>query len=35
MYYSGFIEKDWFKLKTLIKFLNFQNSILGLKFEYI
>ena len=35
MYYSRFIGKDWLKLKTLTKFLNFQNSILGLKFEYI
>ena len=35
MCYSGVIGKDWFKLKASIKFLNFQNSILGLKFEYI
>ena len=35
MYYSGLIGKDWLKLKTLTKFLNSQNSILGLKLEYI
>ena len=35
IYYSKYFGKDWFKLKISLKFLNFQNSILGLKFEYI
>ena len=30
MCYSRFIGKDWFKLKTSVKFLKFQNSIVGL-----
>ena len=32
---SESIGKDWFKLKISVKFLSFQNSILGLEFEYI
>ena len=34
MHYNEFIGKDWFKLKISIKFLNFQNSFLGLKFGF-
>ena len=35
MYNSGFIVKDLCKLKTSIKFLKFQNSILGLSLNIL